>query len=637
LLGIALLVAACAPVSSSAASGSPGAASLGAEPGSLPTATELRIGVDAFDTSAGDDIVGGWTNGYLFRQDSTLAPIPDLAAAPCEVRNGGRTYRCTLRPTTFHNGTPVTAEDVAFTFAVARAAPCRQASCIHELAGVAVVDPTTIDFNLTRPFSPFVTTVLTREAVLPEHAVRAAYEKFATATAAIDPKVVEAMAAANEAELAKARPACDGLLQKTTRTFESIGHATRQPGEFANASGLIDACGYLGALTPGLHDLASSRAASGLDAIAWARDLTDFATAPIGAGPYRRVRFDGREAVLEAYGGFRFGAPAIKVVRVRRWTDQDEALGELRGGSLDWVRALSSAGAENLAGASDLRIARRPIFGYVALMYNVRAGRLFADPVLREALERCVDKRAIVDAATGGTATAIDTYVPPSSWGYLPSETSPHRDVEAARGMLDRDRWLPGPDGIRVKDGRKLAFDVPVRADADDRVKFVDLLAFQVRDCGMAVTTRPLDFDALHQMIGTYPHKIPGTDKPFEAYLGGWAVPEDPGLPLEFLTREITSDNPPATSGYLGVNFTGFSDRRVDDLVETELQTDDIKDRARLIRELQQIIANDRPYLFAYSPLEFEAVTTRLKRTDGDVALDSPAWSSMPERLVLSR
>jgi ABC-type transport system substrate-binding protein len=59
----------------------------------------------------------------LYRYNERLEPVPDLAAEPCVIASDQVTIRCSLVEATFHNGTPLTAADVVFTYELARRHP----------------------------------------------------------------------------------------------------------------------------------------------------------------------------------------------------------------------------------------------------------------------------------------------------------------------------------------------------------------------------------------------------------------------------------------------------------------------------------------------------------------------------------
>ena len=56
----------------------------------------------------------------LYRRDALQRPMPDLATS-CTPDAAGTMITCTLGAATFHNGQPVTADDVAFTYRLANA------------------------------------------------------------------------------------------------------------------------------------------------------------------------------------------------------------------------------------------------------------------------------------------------------------------------------------------------------------------------------------------------------------------------------------------------------------------------------------------------------------------------------------
>ena len=52
----------------------------------------------------------------LYRFDATLNAVPDLPDGPCLPQGDGMIIRCHLIATTFQDGTPLTADDVAYTY-----------------------------------------------------------------------------------------------------------------------------------------------------------------------------------------------------------------------------------------------------------------------------------------------------------------------------------------------------------------------------------------------------------------------------------------------------------------------------------------------------------------------------------------
>jgi ABC-type transport system substrate-binding protein len=101
----------------------------------------------------------------LYRVDSILTPVPDLAAAPCDVTADGLEVTCRLLPASFSDATPLTADDVKFTYDLARSRSCPFfnliLSCMDDLiTAVDVLDQSTVRFTLSRLEPSFITGIL---------------------------------------------------------------------------------------------------------------------------------------------------------------------------------------------------------------------------------------------------------------------------------------------------------------------------------------------------------------------------------------------------------------------------------------------------------------------------------------------
>ena len=120
----------------------------------------------------------------LIRPTETLSFEPDMAES-WEVSDDARTLTFTLREgLTWHDGEPVTASDVAFTFTsmadpeypggrFAEISTLEGAQAYHDgtadaVSGIEVVDERTVSFTTTEPFAPFLP-VIGGVFILPEH------------------------------------------------------------------------------------------------------------------------------------------------------------------------------------------------------------------------------------------------------------------------------------------------------------------------------------------------------------------------------------------------------------------------------------------------------------------------------------
>jgi len=102
----------------------------------------------------------------LLWKDETGAFIPALARS-WDADDTGITFR--LNPdAAWHDGEPVTADDVVFTFDYIREHPYRSVD-VSAVGSVQAVSPTEVRVEFTRPFAPFMANVAGALPILPEH------------------------------------------------------------------------------------------------------------------------------------------------------------------------------------------------------------------------------------------------------------------------------------------------------------------------------------------------------------------------------------------------------------------------------------------------------------------------------------
>jgi peptide/nickel transport system substrate-binding protein len=98
---------------------------------------------------------------YYALHDALVKPMPGNPAAPCLAESwsasaDGLTYEFVLRTgVRFHNGEPVTADDVKFSFERYRGASAKTLK--DHVAAVELVDPHRVRFRLKRPWPDFMT------------------------------------------------------------------------------------------------------------------------------------------------------------------------------------------------------------------------------------------------------------------------------------------------------------------------------------------------------------------------------------------------------------------------------------------------------------------------------------------------
>ncbi|MFB9925160.1 ABC transporter substrate-binding protein [Amycolatopsis halotolerans] len=94
------------------------------------------------------------------------------------------------------------------------------------------------------------------------------------------------------------------------------------------------------------------------------------------------------------------------------------------------------------------------------LFFNQAPGRFGADQAMRRALTQALDLPQVAKVLTRDGSAPVKgmvTIEPRPCDGDSVTGKIPGFDVAAAKAALDQAGWKPGPDGIRVKDGKRLS------------------------------------------------------------------------------------------------------------------------------------------------------------------------------------
>ncbi|MCA1676290.1 MAG: ABC transporter substrate-binding protein, partial [Actinobacteria bacterium] len=459
-------------------------------------------------------------------------------------------WTCTLREgLTFHNGEPITAEDVAYTFQLARSANCTFAPGICSSIGpvlesASVTDERTVVFQLVTPYAPFALYGLAGTGIESKAVIEAAYAEFSGAAQAV---TVEALTQQSDqlsaAVVAADQAACTAIIEAAEATIIGLGGPLPARGAYEFA-GDFDECAYIGALQALVGSAATSLTLEGTDAVAAAYRLLGFNREPVGSGPYALETYDpGYGVTLTAFPDWWDGEPATTTFNMPIIADVDVAAQALADGEVDWVSGLSPSGRETVAAGQSATLLEYNGGGLFALMYQMHDSLglpdgtdwqgVFYDRALRKAVQYCIDKPALVAAATGQSGVAIETDVPPASWAFNPELDAIERDVDSAVDFIENQAtvhtWTRGEDGIYVdENGERLSAVVYVRMGQTDRIDFMNALAAQVAECGIEIVLQPHDFQTVLRPAAMWPHVAPGQPVPWDAYFAGFGDAMDP-------------------------------------------------------------------------------------------------------------
>jgi peptide/nickel transport system substrate-binding protein len=222
-------------------------------------------------------------------------------------------------------------------------------------------------------------------------------------------------------------------------------------------------------------------------------------------GPFRLISFKiGRHIVFGPNPTYQGHKPQIHRLVMKFLHSSGAEIEGLRTGSLDMSNLPFSLWNEGHA-LSGVRLIRMlPNFGFDYLQLNFKNPKVafFRDVRVRQAIADALDqKRAshllfhdLVPVEHGPVPVEPPTFLSPSAKaGQYPVGYNPAK----ARALLRAAGWKRGPDGIRVKDGKRLAFTYLAYSGGASALLDTELQQQELRAVGIAMKIRIVTFNQL--------------------------------------------------------------------------------------------------------------------------------------------
>jgi peptide/nickel transport system substrate-binding protein len=328
-----------------------------------------------------------------------------------------------------------------------------------------------------------------------------------------------------------------------------------------------------------------------------------FAREPVGDGPYRLAAWRPGESIeLAADSTFFQGPPGIGRLIWRIAPDFNAAITQLAAGEADIIEVVvGPENIERLKRDSALRLVEYPAPVYVYLGFNLRDPRdpdrphpLFGDRALRRALALATDRSALVEAVLGGYGV-----VPPGPTTPMVSiaQGAPPQlpfDAAHAERLLDSLGWQRGGDSIRSRAGRRLAFEALYPSSSGIRQRAAVILQEQLRRVGVELKITPIELNVWLDRARA---------GRFDAMIGGWQI----DLPPSGL-RELWG-----SAGIGGSNYSHYVNPAFDSLITRAGAVTDPIEARRLWHEAIDVINQDAPAVWLFSPTMFAGLSRRLE------------------------
>ncbi len=300
---------------------------------------------------------------------------------------------------------------------------------------------------------------------------------------------------------------------------------------------------------------------------------TELTTTPIGSGPFKFVRASqDKEVVItrnDDYWGTRARVPNVQFLVV---PDTITRALELRKGSADVaINALTADMVGALQREKSLVVQVSPGTMYQYITLNLR-DPILKDVRVRQALAYAIDRQTIIHNLQRDLTVPAASVLPPEHWAYDPNVRKYDYDPQRARKLLD-EAGYPEHNGVR--------FHLTMKTSTEEETRLLAaVLQEQFATVGIALDIRSFEFATFYADV---------QKGAFQLYSLRWVGNEDPDI-FEHIFHSASFPPKRANRGY-------YSNPKVDALIDEGRRTVDQQKRKEIYAQLQQIVAEDLPYI----------------------------------------
>jgi peptide/nickel transport system substrate-binding protein len=185
-------------------------------------------------------------------------------------------------------------------------------------------------------------------------------------------------------------------------------------------------------------------------------------------------------------------------------------------------------------------------------------------------------------------------------------------DPEEAERILQSKGWAKNGKGFLEKEGKTFEFFISWNSGNEIRQKVAELVQANLREIGVEVKPRPLDFNVWSENLKR------GVE---DSWVGVWWVATKVDEKPTFHSSSIGD----------GFNYGRWRNARVDQIIDTARVEPDAEKARKLWNEFQAIFREEQPYTLLWEPMALNALHKRFTNVEIN-SLD--VYDNLPEWIV---
>ncbi len=302
----------------------------------------------------------------------------------------------------------------------------------------------------------------------------------------------------------------------------------------------------------------------------------EFGRNPSGTGPFKFAEWKSNErVVIEKNLDYWDGAAGMQAIVFRPITDANTRTAEMLAGGIDLMVEVPPVALSQFEG-DQFKVVEQAGPHLWFLILNAKEGP-FADKKVRQAANYAINKTALVNDVLEGTAEVAAGPTPPAfAWAYDESLEPYPYDPEKAKALLKE----------AGAEGAELTFYVTEGGSGMlDPIAMGTAIQADLQAVGLKVNIETYEWNSFLGKVN------PGLEGKADMAEMAWMTNDPDTLPyLALRTGAFPSEG--------GFNSGYYSNPEVDKLLENARIATDQGERAKLYKEMQQIVHDDAPWVF---------------------------------------
>ncbi len=321
---------------------------------------------------------------------------------------------------------------------------------------------------------------------------------------------------------------------------------------------------------------------------------------PIGSGPFKFKSLVKEKSgiiklyVLEKNKDYYGKIPYINKIIFKFYPNYENAIDALINKEVQSLGFLPKEYLKKFSNKRDLNLYNIPLSQYTAVFFNSKNNELLENKKIKEALSYSIDKNKILEDVLQNQGQIIDGPILPDFLGYNPEIKKYNYDPEKAVKLLANDGWDLDGETLK-KDDQELKI-ILTTIEQSENIKTANLIKESWESIGIKAELQIAPKDKIEKEIIN--------PRNYQALLYGEIIGYDPDL---FPFWHSSQREAP------GVNLAKYANRRADQLLEEARLTNDNDLRNKNYQEFQNLLIEDLPAIFLYTPTYTYPVNKKIK------------------------